>query len=90
MGDFPRPPEFGDDEEEIGINLTPTLKDVSLYTLRDLGGLIDYSTDVKSDFVWFAVTERFEESMCLFYYRFDVEPVNEKHSRQIKCRPLQL
>ena len=56
MGNFPRPPELGDDES-IGINLTPTLKDVSLYTLRDLGGLIDYNQIYKEDFVWFSVTE---------------------------------
>ena len=79
MGDFPRPPELGDDES-IGVNLTPTLKDVSLYTLRDLGGLIDYNQINKEDFVWFSVTERFKESMCIFYYHFEVEPVAEKKS----------
>ena len=80
MGDFPRPPELGDDENLVGENLTPTLEDVTTYTLRDLGGLIDYHPESKEDFVWFAVTERFKESMCLFYYRFQVEPVEEKHS----------
>jgi len=76
-GEFPRPPELGDDVDKIGINLTPTLEDVSLYTLRDLGGLIDYNPVHKEDFVWFAITERFTESMCLFYYRFEVEPMRE-------------
>jgi len=88
MGDFPRPPKIRDDEETIGINLTPTLKDVSLYVLRDLGGLIDYNEVHKEDFVFFLVTERFKESLCLFYYRFEVEPVPEKHSLYKPCRPL--
>jgi hypothetical protein len=79
MGDFPRPPELGD-SDRIGINLTPTLKDVSLYTLRDLGGLIDFNPVHKEDFVWFAITERFKESMCLFYYYFEAEPVEERKS----------
>jgi len=91
-GDFPRPPELGDVEDGNGngngINLTPTLEDVSLYTLRDLGGLIDFNPVYKEDFVWFAITERFKESMCLFYYRFEVEPVEEKRSLVKKCRPL--
>ena len=77
MGDFPRPPEL-EDNATIGVNLTPTLEDVSLYTLRDLGGLIDYDPVHKEDFVWFAITERFSDSMCLFYYHFKIEPVKEK------------
>ena len=77
MGDFPRPPEL-EDNTTIGVNLTPTLEDVSLYTLRDLGGLIDYDPVHKEDFVWFAITERFSDSMCLFYYHFKIEPVKEK------------
>jgi hypothetical protein len=72
-------PELGDDES-IGINLTPTLKDISLYTLRALGRLIDFNRIQKEDFVWFSVTERFKESMCIFYYHFEVEPVEEKKS----------
>jgi len=87
-GIFPRPPELGNDVDKIGINLTPTLEDVSLYTLRDLGGLVDYNPVHKEDFVWFAITERFTESMCLFYYRFEVEPVLEKKALYKKCRPL--
>ena len=79
MGDFPQPPELGDDES-IGINLTPTLKDISLYTLRALGRLIDLNWIQKEDFVWFSVTERFKESMCIFYYHFEVEPVEVKKS----------
>jgi len=88
MGDFPRPPELGDDVSRIGENLTPTLQDVSTYTLRDLGGLIDFHPKHKEDFVWFAITERFKESMCLFYYRFQVEPVEEKKSLYKTCRPI--
>ena len=80
MGEFPRPPELGAYNDTNSINLTPTLTDVSLYTLRDLGGLIDYNPVHKEDFVWFAITERFSESMCLFYYYFQVEPVEEKTS----------
>ena len=80
MGEFPRPPELGDGEFEGSDNLTPTLKDVSLYTLRDLGGLIDFNPTHKEDFVWFAITERFSESMCLFYYHFEIPPVEEKTS----------
>lgn len=79
MGDFPRPPELAYNDTDF-MDLTPTLTDVSLYTLRDLGGLIDYSPVHKEDFVWFAITERFSESMCLFYYHFQVEPVEEKTS----------
>ncbi len=79
MGDFPRPPDVVVNDT-IGINLTPTLNDVSLYTLRDLGGLIDYNAIHKEDFVWFAITERFTESMCLFYYHFEIEPVKERKS----------
>jgi len=87
MGDFPRPPDEKWDQSN-GINLTPTLEDVSLYTLRDLGGLIDYHEKHKEDFVWFAITERFKESMCLFYYYFEVEPVEERKSLVKPCRPL--
>jgi len=87
MGDFPRPPDEKWDQSN-GINLTPTLEDVSLYTLRDLGGLIDYHERHKEDFVWFAITERFKESMCLFYYYFEVEPVEERKSLVKPCRPL--
>eukprot|EP00588_Corethron_pennatum_P010517 CAMPEP_0194270546 /NCGR_PEP_ID=MMETSP0169-20130528/4511_1 /TAXON_ID=218684 /ORGANISM="Corethron pennatum, Strain L29A3" /LENGTH=534 /DNA_ID=CAMNT_0039012633 /DNA_START=219 /DNA_END=1823 /DNA_ORIENTATION=- len=88
MGVFPRPPELEDNSALFEVNLTPTLKDVSLYTLRDLGGLVDYHETYKEDFVWFAVTERFKESMCLFYYRFEIEHVKEKHSLYKPCRPL--
>jgi len=86
MGAFPRPLDFDSNE----INLTPTLDDVSLYTLRDLGGLIDYNPVHKEDFIWFAVTERFSESMCLFYYHFRIEPTEEKKSLVKQCRPLEL
>jgi len=88
MGDFPRPPELGDDKNLIGENLTPSMEDVTTYTLRDLGGLIDYHPKHKEDFVWFAITERFSESMCLFYYRFEIDPVEEKRSLHKPCRPL--
>jgi len=88
MGDFPRPPELGDDPDEIGINLTPTMDDVALYTMRDLGGLIDYNKTHKEDFVWFAITERMTESLCLFNYRFQIEPVEQKRALYKKCRPL--
>jgi len=87
MGVFPRPPALVKNRT-MGINLTPTLEDVSLYTLRDLGGLIDYHPVHKEDFVWFAITERFSESMCLFYYYFEIEPVKEKSSLMKPCRPL--
>ncbi len=76
MGRFPRPLDV--QQNRTGINLTPTLDDVSLYTLRDLGGLIDYNPVHKEDFVWFAITERFSESMCLFYYHFKITPTAEK------------
>jgi len=87
MGVFPRPPGLAQNRT-MGINLTPTLEDVSLHTLRDIGGLIDYHPVHKEDFIWFAITERFSESMCLFYYYFEIEPVKEKKSLMKPCRPL--
>jgi len=86
MGSFPRP--LDGQQNRTGINLTPTLEDVSLYTLRDLGGLIDYHPEHKEDFVWFAITERFSESMCLFYYHFEIPPTKEKKALMKPCRPL--
>jgi len=73
MGDLPQPPEFEQSK-------TPTMDEVALYTIRDMGGLIDFNEIHKEDFIWFAVTERMKESMCLFYYRMKIDPVPALHS----------
>ena len=63
---------------------TPTYDDVALYTLRDLGGLIQYNENNEDeDFIWFAITERMKESLCLFYYTLEFDPIPEKSSRYV-------
>lgn len=63
---------------------TPTYDDVALYTLRDLGGLIQYNeNNDDEDFIWFAITERMKESLCLFYYTLEFDPIPEKSSRYV-------
>mmetsp|Transcript_8512 Transcript_8512/g.20992 ORF Transcript_8512/g.20992 Transcript_8512/m.20992 type:complete len:505 (-) Transcript_8512:2143-3657(-) len=81
MGQLPEPPTTAGSR-------TPTLNDVALYTIRDLGGLIDANKDYKEDFIFFVITERMKESLCLFNYYFKTEPVEERHALYKKCRPL--
>lgn len=59
---------------------------IAVQTLRDLGGLLPYNTQTQEeDFVWFGITERFTESMCVFYYtfypHFNYTRTNEKKNR---------
>ena len=80
MGDLPQPPSKKD-------SLTPTYEDVELHTLRDLGGLADFHTTYREDFIWFGITERMQESMCLFYYTLKLDPLPIPHTRFKECRP---
>jgi len=80
MGDLPQPPSKKD-------SLTPTYEDVELHTLRDLGGLVDFHTTYREDFIWFGITERMQESMCLFYYTLKLDPLPIPHTRFKECRP---
>jgi hypothetical protein len=69
-------------------SLTPTYEDVELYTLRDLGGLMDFDETYREDFIWFGITERMQESMCLFYYTLKIDPITAMpYARFKKCRP---
>jgi len=59
---------------------------IAVQTLRDFGGLLPYNTKTQEeDFVWFGITERFTESMCVFYYtfypHFNYTQTNEKKNR---------
>ena len=80
FGDLPQPPEIPESP-------TPTLEDVELYILRDLGGLADFHNQYKEDFLWFGITERMTESMCLFYYTLKLNPEPMPHERFKPCRP---
>eukprot|EP00536_Pseudo-nitzschia_multiseries_P000706 jgi/Psemu1/300275/fgenesh1_kg.9_\ len=81
MGSLPTPPGLKNSR-------TPTLNDVAFYTIRDLGGMIDAHPEYKEDFIFFLITERMKESLCLFHYHFQIEPVEERHSLYKHCRPL--
>ena len=83
MGRLPQPPGKND-------SLTPTYEQVEHYTLRDLGGLEDFHETYREDFVWFGITERMQESMCLFYYTLKLEPQPMPHERFKTCRPAAL
>ena len=77
VGQLPELPEMDNSR-------TPTYDDVALYTLRDLGGLIQYNeNNDDEDFIWFAITERMKESLCLFYYTLEFDPIPEKSSRYV-------
>jgi len=78
MGDLPEPPVGVVGKQQN--SKTPTMEDVALYTIRDLGGLVDFDERYKEDFIWFSVTERMKESLCLFYYKFKINPVQERKS----------
>ena len=68
-------------------SLTPTYEDVELYTLRDLGGLLDFDDTYREDFIWFGITERMQESMCLFYYTLKLNSLPMPHQNFKEYRP---
>lgn len=82
FGLLPQPPS-------VTNSTTPTYEDVELYTLKDLGGLVDFDETYREDYIWFGITERMQESMCLFYYtlKLDPAPTGMPHERYKKCRP---
>ena len=64
-----------------------TFEDVELHTLRDLGGLMKFNEAHDEDYIWFGITERMQESMCLFYYNLKLDPLPMPHTRFKRCRP---
>jgi len=68
---------------------------VEEYTLEDLGGLdvtISGAGDgvgpPEPDFIWFGITERMQESMCLFYFQFKAKPLKKTPDARVQdCRP---
>eukprot|EP00957_Ditylum_brightwellii_P080671 6135628-Ditylum_brightwellii.AAC.1 len=77
------------------------VEDVEQYTLERLGKSNDNShqqqqedettsmTEEESfDFIWFGITERMSESMCLFYYTFRLQPSPSiPNARVMDCKP---
>lgn len=67
---------------------------VEEYTLQDLGGIdhISWQDDetgpAEPDFLWFGITERMQESTCLFYYQFKAKPLKKTPIARVQdCRP---
>lgn len=70
-------------------------QELELHALRDLGGFVDADPmRYKLDYIWFGITERMHESMCLFYYTFQNSTSIQPHhapdmtnERFKPCRP---
>eukprot|EP00547_Thalassionema_nitzschioides_P008577 CAMPEP_0194225690 /NCGR_PEP_ID=MMETSP0156-20130528/40128_1 /TAXON_ID=33649 /ORGANISM="Thalassionema nitzschioides, Strain L26-B" /LENGTH=423 /DNA_ID=CAMNT_0038957737 /DNA_START=278 /DNA_END=1549 /DNA_ORIENTATION=+ len=86
-----------------GVNQDRTImtpKDVEEYTLQDLGAIIHSHTfasdsgDQEPDILWFGITERMEESLCLLFHTLriptpDLSSGKNKsiNHRVVPCRP---
>lgn len=68
-----------------------TTEMVEQYALEDLGSVKAFvgedSNEREADFVWFGITERMPESMCLFFYTFKLKYEKVGTSRVMGCRP---
>jgi len=55
------------------------------------GGMVDFDPKRKGDYLWFGITERMRDSICLFYYNLDIEATVQLPSLRVKqCRPIDL
>jgi hypothetical protein len=67
-------------------------QEVEEYTLEDLGGLnpnLDANHDMNGeyDFLWFGITERVSESLCLLFYTLQLNAAAPHRERVMNCRP---
>ena len=69
---------------------TPTYEEVEASILRDLGGLQNFNFTYREDYIWFGITERMHESMCLLYYTLRLPPQPMRRDRFKNCRPISI